>query len=143
MNRPVSLRRTATSLAQSLAFMTSSYMLAYSTSCLLPPHNDLAMIRLTSLTPFLAQYLEPPPRRASIVKAVACNSLLSVYFQLSAKYLVVSKRTGTRLAAALFATCMTYLLQHPERHSRWAMEYLYGPKLSTKSKDNDVDADML
>ncbi|RHY03798.1 hypothetical protein DYB36_007527 [Aphanomyces astaci] len=142
MNRPVSLRRTATSLARSLAFMTSSYMLAYSTSCLLPPHNDLAMIRLTSLTPFLAQYLEPPPRRASIVKAVACYSLLSVYFQLSAKYLVVSKRTGTRLAAALFATCMTYLLQHPERHSRWAMEYLYGPKLSTKSKDNDVDADM-
>ncbi|RHY77450.1 hypothetical protein DYB30_014032 [Aphanomyces astaci] len=69
-------------------------------------------------------------------------TLLSVYFQLSAKYLVVSKRTGTRLAAALFATCMTYLLQHPERHSRWAMEYLYGPKLSTKSKDNDVDADM-
>ncbi|ETV73108.1 hypothetical protein H257_11932 [Aphanomyces astaci] len=142
MNRPVSLRRTATSLARSLAFMTSSYMLAYSTFCLLPPHNDLAMIRLTSLTPFLAQYLEPPPRRASIVKAVACYSLLSVYFQLSAKYLVVSKRTGTRLAAVLFATCMTYLLQHPERHSRWAMEYLYGPKLSTKSKDNDVDADM-
>ncbi|RHY30444.1 hypothetical protein DYB32_006150 [Aphanomyces invadans] len=101
-----------------------NYMLAYSTSCLLPQKNDLAMIKLTSLTPFLAQYLEPTSRRTSIIKAVACYSLVSVYIQLAAKHEWLSKQS--KVATVLFASCMTYVLQNPHRQSRWAMQCLYG-----------------
>ncbi|ETV93855.1 hypothetical protein H310_12207 [Aphanomyces invadans] len=119
-----SVQCAAVGLCRSLAFMTSSYMLAYSTSCLLPQKNDLAMIKLTSLTPFLAQYLEPTSRRTSIIKAVACYSLVSVYIQLAAKHEWLSKQS--KVAAVLFASCMTYVLQNPHRQSRWAMQCLYG-----------------
>ncbi|CAK4662261.1 unnamed protein product [Aphanomyces euteiches] len=131
--KSIDTTRSTIDFGHSLAFMTASYMLAYSTSCLLPQRDNIAMIRLTSLTPFLAQYLEPSRRRTAILKAVACYSLISVFYQVKSWSICrrITRRGFLQVASLVYASFMTYVLQHPEKQNRFLMEYLYGYKMET------------
>ncbi|KAF0692002.1 Aste57867_16844 [Aphanomyces stellatus] len=129
-HQSIDVGRAVVDCGRSMLFMTASYLLAYSTSCVLPQTqcDNKRMIFFTSLAPFLAQYIEPTRRRAAIVKAVACYSLITVLIQLKTRYIRLPRETWLKLGALVFASCMTYILQHPERQSRAFIEYVYGYK---------------
>ncbi|OQR83010.1 hypothetical protein ACHHYP_15216 [Achlya hypogyna] len=113
---------------RSILFLSGNYIFPYMFSCLVPIADHHIAITLASLTPYLAQFFEPPKRRFTIRKAVASYSLITVFYQLK-EYGLLSRLSRAQVVSAatlVYATCMVGLLERPERQNRWLMRGLYG-----------------
>ncbi|KAF0692001.1 Aste57867_16843 [Aphanomyces stellatus] len=130
----------ALDFARSVLFLTGNYLLPYMASCALPQTNHKLMMALAALTPSLAQCVEPPKRRASILKAVTCYSLISLFYEWKQARAMrhLSRRQCLAAAALVYAACMTYILQKPETQSRWVMDFLHGRR-ATKEKASTME----
>ncbi|KAF0692000.1 Aste57867_16842 [Aphanomyces stellatus] len=134
--------------ARSIAFLTVAYMAPLSCSCAMPhfPHKPVALFAAT--IPYIALLVEPPKRRASVLKAIAAWALVTVLGQVKAIVAQHGVRRGARwraMGALVYAMCMTRILQHPERQNPLAMQYLYGRSMkrrkpSTTSPTSQHDA---
>ncbi|KDO34683.1 hypothetical protein SPRG_00747 [Saprolegnia parasitica CBS 223.65] len=126
--RPIDVRKHLVDYMRSILFLSGNYVFPYTFSCLVPIANHRVAISLATLTPFLAQYFEPAKRRFTIRKAVASYSLITVFYQLK-ELGVCRKLTRSHVLSAatcLYAACMVWLLEHPEKQNRWLMYGLYG-----------------
>ncbi|CAK4801730.1 unnamed protein product [Aphanomyces euteiches] len=134
----IDVQKTLVDFTRSVAFLTGNYCFPYIASCLLPQANHQVMMSIASLTPFLAQYAEPPKRRMAILKAIAAYSLISVFYQVKSwmKGSNWSRARVVSVATILYAGCMTYLLQMPHKQSHAIIYFLYGRSMREKSKDS-------
>ncbi|EQC41566.1 hypothetical protein SDRG_01527 [Saprolegnia diclina VS20] len=145
--RPLDVRKHVVDYVRSILFLSGNYVFPYLFSCLVPIANHRIAIALATLTPYLAQYFEPAKRRLTIRKAVASYSLITVFYQLKEYNICGQLKRSHVLSAAtvLYAACMVWLLEHPEKQNRWLMYGLYGrdvrppkpPKTNHEDNNND------
>ncbi|OQR88936.1 hypothetical protein THRCLA_10016 [Thraustotheca clavata] len=127
-NNRLNLSKQGLDYVRSIFFLLGNYVFPYTFSCMVPIKSHRLTVLLGSITPYFAQLIEPPKRRFTIRKAVASYSLVTVFYQLK-EYICFSKFSRQQvvsMATVMYATCMIYLLEHPERQNRWLMYGLYG-----------------
>ncbi|RLN88881.1 hypothetical protein DYB28_014731 [Aphanomyces astaci] len=130
-----SLSKVASGLLRSVMFLTTNYLFPYMLSCQLPQTHHKVMLGMATLAPSLAQRFESGKRRHTILKAVACYSLITVVYQV--KHSAIQKEGRHKLLAlwgrrqeyamwtVLYAGLMVYLLQRPmHTQNQWLVQYL-------------------
>ncbi|ETV93856.1 hypothetical protein H310_12208 [Aphanomyces invadans] len=130
-------------VARSMMFLTGANMAPLMLSCLVPnaPHKWVAL--LASMLPYAVLQVEPPKRRASVLKAISCWALISLHLQAKSSrwwrrlYMATPAKhvPWSWVATAAYAACMTQILKRPHIQSHLAMQYLYG-KPMTKSRNS-------
>ncbi|RHX98731.1 hypothetical protein DYB36_014196 [Aphanomyces astaci] len=153
--RRPNLSKVASGLLRSVMFLTTNYLFPYMLSCQLPQTHHKVMLGMATLAPSLAQRFESGKRRHTILKAVACYSLITVVYQV--KHSAIQKEGRHKLLALwgrrqeyamwtiLYAGLMVYLLQRPMRtQNQWLVQYLgltpiQGKAVPTPSPDTSAD----
>ncbi|OQS04986.1 hypothetical protein THRCLA_02831 [Thraustotheca clavata] len=127
-NQRLDMSKQVVDYVKSIFCLLGSFVFPLVGSCMIPLQNHEQAIFLASLTPNIAQLIEPPKRRLTIRKAIASYSLITVFYQLKEYkcFSTITRHQVITLATIIYATCMVYLLEHPERQNRWLMYALYG-----------------
>ncbi|KAG9409683.1 hypothetical protein AC1031_019948 [Aphanomyces cochlioides] len=114
--------------ARSAIFLTVSYMAPIASSCVFPQRSHKLVALFASTIPYAALYIEPDKRRTSLLRALACWSLLTFMSQIQEwkVWKRVSHLPWTWIATTTYAACMARILERPETQNQLMTRYLYG-----------------
>ncbi|RHY99182.1 hypothetical protein DYB31_014855 [Aphanomyces astaci] len=125
-------------VGRSVMFLTWANMAPLLLSCSLPQTRHKLTALVASMLPYLMLQVEPRKRRASVLKAIACWTLVSLQLQATSsrvwrryvtKLSLAKRMPWTWVATAVYGACMTHILNRPHLQSHLAMQYLFGKSM--------------